>query len=524
MFIVSIPIQSYFVDIVYFYIVNIRLLIILLVFATLGISAQTVRKVEIVNTDSLVFAESFGRNVKRLYGHVAFKHENVIMYCDSAYFYSVENEFDAFSNIHIKQSDTLNLYGDSLHFDGNKSLAQLQGAVKLVDKTTTLTTRNLDYDINTNIAYYYNGGKIVNIQNTLTSEIGTYFSQTKELFFKNKVVLVNAQYTINTDTLKYNTTSQIAYFFGPSTITSKNNLLYTENGWYNTKNETAEFYKKSYVSAGDRMVSGNKLQYDRKKGAGKAFGNVLIKDTTQNILLYGEVAHFTERPEFCFVTDSVLLIKAFAKDSLYLHCDTIVYQQFIPNGIDSLAYRMIKAYNKVRFFKPDMQGKCDSLVYDFRDSLVKMYTEPVIWAQSNQVSGTEVRLHVAKNEVDRVYIEDNAFIISQEGKESYNQVKGATMIGYIANNELYKLDVVRNGQTVYYMRDEQELVGISNAECEKITVLFEKAQISQITFLKKPTGVLYPPKQIAEEKKLLNDFSWKIGIRPMFKNDIFNWR
>lgn len=485
---------------------------------------QNVRKIEIVNTDSLVFAESTGRNLKRLYGNVAFKHEGVLMYCDSAYFYSIENEFDAYSNVHIKHSDTLNLYGDSLHFEGNNNIAQMRGNVKMVDNNTVLTTHFLDYDIKNNVGYYYNGGKIVDNENTLVSEIGRYYEQTKELFFKDSVLLVSPDYTIETDTLKYNTTSNIAFFFGPSNIISDENLLYTENGWYNTSNETAEFYAKSYVNAGDRFVWADTLNYNRNTSSGWGHGNVLMKDTLQNILLYGQKAEFTEKPEYCFVTDSVLMIKAFQFDSLFMHSDSIVCEKVIPEGNDSLSYRLLKAYNKVRFFKPDLRGKCDSLVYNFRDSIVELHHDPVIWAENNQITGEEIKLHVSNDEVDRVYINTYAFIISEEGNNTFNQVKGANMIGYIKNSELYKLEVIRNGETVYFMRDEKDLIGISKAECQKIIVYFENSEISEITFLKKPVGTLFPPEQLTIDQRTLTDFRWMKEIRPTDKMDVFNWR
>ncbi len=108
------------------------------------------KKVEILNAGSLKFDKNLGNGAKRLIGDVQFKHENTMMYCDSAYFYS-DNSLDAFGHVHIQQNDGSNLYGDLLKYNGDSKTAVLTKNVIVKKGDMQLTTDVLNYDISTNI-------------------------------------------------------------------------------------------------------------------------------------------------------------------------------------------------------------------------------------------------------------------------------------------------------------------------------------------------------------------------------------
>ena len=216
------------------------------------------KKIELIGAESAVHDEMKG-NYTLLLGNVIFKHENVMLYCDSAHLYSEANSIDAFSNIHIKASDSVNIYGDSLRYNGNTKIAEIHKNVSLIDNQITLTTEHLTYDLKAKTGQYYDGGKIVDPENTLTSKLGFYYSDNKDFFFNDSVVMVNTDYTIHTDSMIYNTATEISRFFGPTNIVSKDNFIYTEKGWYNTKKNIAEFSKKSFLKNKSQTLTGDSI-------------------------------------------------------------------------------------------------------------------------------------------------------------------------------------------------------------------------------------------------------------------------
>ena len=98
------------------------------------------------NSETLTFDKLLLPDVQVLKGNVRFRHDNALLYCDSAYFYEGANSLDAFGNVRIVQGDTLFIYSDLLYYDGNVKLARLRHNVRMVNKKTTLTTDSLNYN------------------------------------------------------------------------------------------------------------------------------------------------------------------------------------------------------------------------------------------------------------------------------------------------------------------------------------------------------------------------------------------
>ena len=500
---------------------KIGILIVLLIYSFCAFNQTSVKKIEIVNSDSLTFDKSRGSDVKLLYGHVVFRQDNVLMYCDSAHFYSENNLFDAYSNIHIVQGDTVEAWADSLKYNGNQKLAQMRGNVKMRDRKTILTTRYFDYETNSGIGKYYEGGKIIDEENTLTSQIGVYYSAKKELFFKTAVVLHNKAYDILTDTLKYNTNTNIAYFLGSTNVLKDESRLFTKKGWYNTKTDICVLLKDSWFRDKEKYLKGDSIFYNKKKGFATLFKNIVINDTSQHLTIKGNYAYYKEKPEYFSVTDNMILEKIFDDDTLHLHADTLV--GFKNDTIND--NRIIKTFHKVRFFKPDIQGKCDSMVYLTKDSVMTLFGKPVMWSDKNQISGKDIKILFKNDEVKSVTVDEMAFVISQEKDTvEFNQIKGSKFTAHFVKGQFSRLDIKKNGETIYYMKDDNKLTGINKAICENLTVYYKNNEIHEVVFRKKPIGTLYPPDQIKYDETFLSNFDWNIKIRPKNKNDILIWK
>lgn len=462
----------------------------------------------------------FDKGIRVLVGNVIFNHEGALLYCDSAYFYTVENKIEAFSNVRIKVSDTLNIYGKKLRYDGNTKIAEIFENVKLVDDQTTLTTNYLNYDRNTSIASYIDKGKIVNKDNVLTSKLGYYYTSKKQFFFKKDVLLVNPKYTMESDTLLYNTKSEIAFFLGPTDIISKENKIYCENGWYNTKSDKSQFSKNSWMQTENQYLKGDSMYYDRKNKFGKAYNNVVLIDTAKNVILQGNYIENDEVLKKSMITDSALAIFVDNNDTLYLHADTL---RATYDSSDQI--KLVRAYQKVKFYRFDIQGMCDSLSFFMIDSLISMYHSPVLWTDNNQLTADTIHLLTGKNTMKELFLNANAFIISLSDTGQYNQVKGKNMHGFFAENQLYKVDVKGNSETIYYLKEDNsdDLIGINKAVSSDLLLFINKKQFETITFITSPEGVLYPVNELPVAERILKNFKWLDNKRPKEKFDVFKW-
>jgi lipopolysaccharide export system protein LptA len=517
-------------------------------------TAYSQSKVEIINADSFEFDEDLGNGAKRLLGNVQFRQDDVLMFSDSAYYYD-NNALDAFGNIHINKNDSVHLYGDFLKYDGNSKLASVTGkVVTLKDKTMTLTTSKLDFNMQSNIGYYNNKGKIVTKENTLTSQNGYYYSSQKNLFFKKDVVLVNPDYKMYSDSLRYNTNTETAFFSGPTNIVSEANRIYCENGWYNTKQDKAQFNKNAWLKNKEQKLHGDSLYYDSKNGYGKALKNVEVLDSAQKISIRGNFLEYFEVSEKSIVTDHAVMIQYFKTDTLYLHADTlkatydstyfalkkIKESEELKNNKgkkdkkvkvqmeDSVAsaHRLIYAHYKVKFFKNDLQGLCDSLVYSAADSLMRLFKKPMLWSDANQLTAELINIKLYDGKIYQLRMNTNAYIISQYDSLRFNQIKGKKMIGYFTENDLRKIDVMGNGETVYYIKDDEDgsLSGVNKAECSDMAIYITNNKVEKLKMYKKPTGIMHPPKEVKPEEMMLKDFAWYAAYRPQNFEDIFVWK
>jgi lipopolysaccharide export system protein LptA len=398
-------------------------------------------------------------------------------------------------------------------------LAIIRYNVTLIDNEAELNTEFLDYDLNTDVGYYFNGGIILSDENTLSSIQGNYNTKQKEFHFKDSVVIVNPDYTIFSDTMKYNTVSEISYFFGPTEIIGDSSYLYCEDGWYNTKTDISNLRKNALVKSKNQTVKGDSIYYEKINGYGKAYGNVELTDTLKDIIIRGNFSEYFEQPERFFVTDSAVFIQITSTDSLFVHADTL--RSFMDS---TETYRTVSAYYHCKIYKDDFQAKCDSMVYSFRDSVIHLYNDPVLWSEKNQLTADSIFIFTKNGSADHLEMYNRAFIITQEDSIRFNQIKGKNMIAFFRDDDLYRINVTGNGETIYYTIDEEEIVGVNQALCSDIIIYLENEEISKISFLGNPDGIMSPPDYEDPENLKLEGFSWLESFRPLNKWDIFKWK
>ncbi len=474
-------------------------------------------KIILEAADSLKYDETrLGKGVQALYGNVKFRHTNTILFCDSAYMYRDSNMVIAFSNVHMIQNDSIHLYGRKMDYLGNQDLARVRGNVKMVKGNTTLTTQFLDFDRIKNIGTYFNSGTIINGDNKLVSELGYFYPNLNEAFFKDSVKVYNPDYTMFSDTLKYHTTTEIATLLGPTFIVGKNNLIYSEKGYYNTKKNQSKLSKNSYIQSKEQLLKGDTIFYNRTTGIGEVFMNMDLTDTINHIIIKGDYGFYNELKKTALATKKAQLLQIYQGDTLFLHADTLR-----ADPIPDTDFRLIKAYNSVKFFRQDFQGRCDSMVYNSQDSTNTFFNDPILWAQGSQMTAQTITMYSKNNNLDHIELVNSSFIISKEDSSMFNQIKGKNMTGYIKDKELYKIDVDGNGQTIYYPKDNNDIIGINRAESSDLSLFFKNRKIDKIIMRVKPTGNMNPPHILPAKDIKLAGFIWLEQYQPKSKDDIF---
>ena len=471
------------------------------------------------NSETITYDDVLNPNVQVLKGNIRFRHDNALMYCDSAYFFEKNNSMNAYGNVRLVQGDTLFVYGDVLYYDGNTKLARLRHNVRMVNRKTTLVTDSLNYDRMANLAYYYTGGQISDPLNVLNSVWGEYSPSTNDAVFRNKVKLKNKNFVLSADTLKYNTKSSIANIVGPTHILyNEETNIYSNRGWYNTATERSMLLNRSRVIHKDgKTLVADTIFYDKKQNYGEGFKKVVMTDSVQKSTLYGEYCYYSDKTKNGLATDSALLVDWSSKDTMSVHADTLFTSK------DSI-YNVVKGYYHVRFFRNDVQGLADSIAYSSRDSIMNLHGEPVLWAENNQLSGDFIQAFTKNKKINKVFIQQQAVAVQHEDSVYYNQLSGKEIIAYVDSGQLKKVNVNGNAETIYYPRDDKDstLVGMNKTQSSFVVMYLKNKKIDKVVLTSASTCTMDPLLGLNTSDIYLKNFFWIEDQRPKKVKDLFS--
>ena len=355
--------------------INSLSVLLVLLLTSLGAAAQQVDRIKLERAEYLENGQQDGVKFDKVGGNVVFAQEDTRIYGDSAFFFKKDNLVKIFGRVRVEEGDSITITGGTLIYMGNEKLAQMRENVVYRDPSMTLTTDYLDYDMVKHLAYYYDDGRLVTEANTLTSKKGYYDTEARYASFKDSVILKNPDYTVEADTFQFNTVTEVAYFLGPTEITSSDGMvLNADNGGeYKTREDVSSFTEAA-VDIGKYLLYGDELFGDKLEEFYTATYNVSMISKEDNIIITGDYGIYWQDQGVAKVYGNALMKMIFPTDTLFLSADTLIsIEDSIP------AKERILAFHDVRIFKPDMQGKSDSLSYQTADSIIYLYDDPVLW-------------------------------------------------------------------------------------------------------------------------------------------------
>jgi lipopolysaccharide export system protein LptA len=480
--------------------------------------AQEAKKIIIEYADFADVNQTEIPDALLLSGHVRMNHDGVRFLCNKAYYFQKENYVKAFGDVQMIQGDTLVMNSKYAEYIGTVKQAYATGKVNLRSPEMNLATDTLRFDRNNQQAYYTCNGVITNRENVLKSKSGRYFVAEKKFQFLTAVTITNPKYVVKSNHLDYYNNSGHSYLFGPSTITSKENFIYTEKGFYDSRKNVGHFLRKSYIKYKDRRIEGDSLFYNRTKEFASASRNVKITDSINKGIVKGHYAELYKQKDSMFVTKRAVAINLVENDSIYIHGKLLMVTGK-PNE------RIVRAYPNARFFKKDLSGKCDSIHSSQKTNLTQLIGKPILWNFENQMTGDVMHL-IGNNQtekLDSLKVLNNAFIASRDTiGTGFNQVKGVNLFGKFKDNKLYEVDVIKNTEVLYFLRnDQKELIGINKNVSSRINMTMEGNTISTMTFFTDVDGDIYPENELPENARKLKGFIWREDERILDQECIF---
>ncbi|MEX2233370.1 MAG: OstA-like protein, partial [Cyclobacteriaceae bacterium] len=462
------------------------------------------KRVKLKDADILKGNQRF----QRLIGNVVFVQNQTTIYCDSAHFYKRENSLEAFGNVRIIEGDSITITGSRLLYDGDAKTAKLRRNVVFTKlKTATLYTNNLDYVRPTNHAYYFNGGRLVDSINVLTSKKGYYNLNSNLASFKNEVVVTHPDYTMHADSMQYNSRTKDIFFVSETTVIQKDSsrAVY-QSGVYNTITKKSDLLE-GVGESEDYTIEGDEYDLDAMRNIARVRGNIVMTSKKENLIIYGQASDYFKNKGITKVYNQAFVAKVTDdNDTLFISADTLV-----SVDSDDPEKKRLLAYHGVKIFKKDLQGIADSLEYRAADSTIYFYKEPVLWTQGNQLTADSISMLIENNTISKMFLVDNAFVISQDTLQNFNQIKGREMTAEFADRKINRVIVRGNGESIYFALDEEDqaFMGINKIICSNITIRFKNGRVNNLSFYVKPEARFIPPHELKKDEKILKGFEWK---------------
>src|SRR5690606_31049164 len=291
-----------------------------------------------------------------------------------------------------------------------------------------------------------------------------------------------------------------------------------EGSFYDTQQKQFRFFD-GIVETEESRVKAQELFYDEENGYYEGKEDVRVLNKERQVEVFGDDGKYWEDRKYSVVHGKALVRKYFEADTLFMIADTLISQD---SEADTAKYLL--AFRSVKLTKSDLAGLADSLVYNYSDSSIRLFRDPVMWNHKSQISADSMVFYIANEQLDRVYMKDKAFAIMTDTLLNFNQMKGRSMTGYFNEGEIDALDIDGNGESLYFALEADTLTqGINRILSANIRLTFQEGAIRKANFGIRPDGKFTPVQKLDEKVSRLDGFRWRIEEKPD-KEIIDSWR
>ena len=399
------------------------------------------------------------------------------------------------------------------------------GDVVIEHPDFTLKTDTLDYNSITHRADFNSYTTISSEDGTLASSKGYYYTDTKESKFYGAPEVKNEKYVLKADSLDFSLASEDGTAIGNVYFYSfKDSLLLLGD------------YGEKISSKGYTKIIGNGLMRTIRNGA-----VVYLKADT--LIAYQDADSASVKAvsiDSLTLTDSLTLSDSLSQldasvidtsmikpstDSSALDCGEVLQKTLTNQDVDlskteaksdSNSVEFIKAYGNVSIWREDFQAVGDSVNYNVKDSTFTLFKNPMIWNSSNQLEGDTITAFLSQNQLKKLLLNQNSFVIAEDSTKNYNQIKGREIQAYFDDStQIKKVEVSGNGESIYYALDDyNKLIGLNRVQCSKMNLLFNEQKVKRISFIGNPESKLIPPIEINKPLTRLDGFLWLMNEKP----------
>jgi len=203
--------------------------------------------------------------------------------------------------------------------------------------------------------------------------------------------------------------------------------------------------------------------------------------------------------------------------------------------------RYIIGYHHVRIFSDSLQAVADSLYYSGKDSVFRLFYNPVAWGSGNyQITGDTMYVYTKNKKANRLYVFENALAINRVARSLFNQLKGTTINCFFLDGEIDYIRAKGNSESIYYIADDNKAyTGANRVHGDIIDMIFapkldsagniavdsagkpKGKELDRVVIRSDAEGTMTPMRRVNPEDMVLRGFKWLERRRPKSKEEMF---
>ena len=447
------------------------------------------------------------------------ENENTKLYSERGYYYTQTNLAYFGGDVTIEDPE-FSLKADTLKLDTDKNISYFIGSTDLLTKDgERIYCENGFYDSQKEYAEFEERARFQSEDGFAKAKKIKYDGKNDKIILEGDAYFKNEEQTAESDLIVYDTARKQFSTDGVTTIQDEGRVIVSDKSFYDDSTNVAVFVGNVCISDSNQIICADSIRYNEESRVGKAFGNVVSRDTVENIMVECERMDYSDSTSYVIATGRPLMTSLVEDDTLFLAADTLYSFSRDTVNFDSL--RVIVAQENVRLYKSNFQAICDSLVYDSADSLFQLFYDPVLWSDTSQFTADVVSIFLADEKIDKIELDQKAFLINSSDEVYFNQVKGRTISAHFEEDTLRTMLVNGNGETLYFVQDDAKAYITANkTECSNMKLYFKENQVQDIFFYGQPKGKAHPMEGIQVKALEINGFQWRMDERPKSKDDL----
>lgn len=393
---------------------------------------------------------------------------------------SGESVREVFGNVVLTQGNVVVTCDQAIQYI-SKNNARLTGNVILKQDSLTITTEEGFYFGNERKTKSTTGITLDDQKVILQADSGEYFFNEDRAFFQSYVILYDTTTTMFADELTYYQKEDRAVAVGNVKVVDENNEI---------TSDTLEHFRKT------------KMSY--------ANGNVKIRSLENNTTIFGD--HLEDYPEmrYTLINERPLLMQI---DTSVTADNTRRLDTLIIKAKSMEAFRdssdIFKASDSVQILRGNFASVNDFTLYLRSDEKLitkKMSEEseqPVLWHENSQLTGDSVVIYIKNKKMNKLDVIENAFMLSQnpDSNDRFDQTSSDTIKLYFADGKIRRAEFLGDVRSIYYLYEDSTANGLTKSSAMSATILFEDNQVSEVKLYGKPTSEYHPENQVVGKEK-----------------------